>query len=430
MPDIFVLIESNSTGTGRVFTRTLRDLGIEPVVLAKDPARYPYLATDRVAVRVVDTCSLEAMNRALNEWTLDHCIRGIYSSSEYFIQAAALLASLHGLSGADPEAVAVCRDKYRTRRALRTAQLPVPKFYFFRSVEDIDTALREIQLPVVVKPSHGTGSVGVRLCTNRQVAVQHAARILSQRVNERGLPVPPEGLVEEFIEGPEYSVETFGRTVVGITQKHVCEPPSFVEVGHDFPARLSPSQQAGVHETVLSALQALNLLWGPAHTEVKLSPQGLYIIEVNPRLAGGHIPTLVKQATGADLIRSTLELAAGKAATVTSRTAGFASIRFMLTPGTGTLVETRGVDIARMTPGVIDVQLYCESAQQVTVHGDFRDRLGHVIAVGSDPTYAAESADRALRAISLQLAQQSPQLPCTGSCIPRNTAAAVCAISN
>jgi hypothetical protein len=57
-----------------------------------------------------------------------HGLAGIYSSSEYYVEAAAELASEFGLPGAAPEAVAICRNKYRMRQALDRAGIGVPRF--------------------------------------------------------------------------------------------------------------------------------------------------------------------------------------------------------------------------------------------------------------------------------------------------------------
>src|SRR5687767_8206326 len=49
----FIFIESNTSGTGRLFARAARELGCRPAILTTFPDRYPYLAEDAVEVRVV-----------------------------------------------------------------------------------------------------------------------------------------------------------------------------------------------------------------------------------------------------------------------------------------------------------------------------------------------------------------------------------------
>src|SRR5204863_1276408 len=134
-------------------------------------------------------------------------------------------------------------------------------------------------------------------------------------------------LVEEYVPTPEFSVETFGRKVVGTTAKHLGPPPWFVECGHDFPADLG--EVATVEALALAAIEALGLGFGPAHTEVRLGPRGPVVIEVNARLAGGRIPTLVRLATGIDLVGATVDAVIGDAESLPEPGPGHASIRFL-----------------------------------------------------------------------------------------------------
>src|SRR4029079_12563216 len=104
---------------------------------------------------------------------------------------------------------------------------------------------------------------------------------------------------------PEVSVETLGTTVIGVTAKHLGHLPSFVECGHDFP---SPSGAERVVRLLAgAALKALGLGFGPAHTEIRVGPRGPVVIEVNPRLAGGRRPTLVRPATARDPTTAALD---------------------------------------------------------------------------------------------------------------------------
>ena len=68
----------------------------------------------------------------------------------------------------------------------------------------------------------------------------------------------------------------------------------------------------GIGMLATAAHEALGLGFGPAHTEIRLGPQGPVVIEVNPRLAGGQIPTLVRLATGIDLVGATVDAVIGE----------------------------------------------------------------------------------------------------------------------
>jgi S-sulfo-L-cysteine synthase (3-phospho-L-serine-dependent) len=394
-------IESNTSGTGRYFARAASQKGFRPILLSDNPARYSYVLEDGLDTLKVDT---------RNEWTLlDTCRRlaqdaglaGVTSSSEYFVSVAASIARRLNLAGPSPAAVRTCRDKYKQRRRLEKAGVAMPAFRCATSIKNAIRGALDLGLPVVVKPVGGSGSSGVKLCASLDEVSAHAAQLLNQLHNERGAPVARRILVEAVASGPEYSVETFGLQIIGITQKHLGPLPTFVEIGHDFPAQLPPESRSAIESIAQQALVALGLGWGPAHIELRLTESGPQIIEVNPRLAGGFIPELVRLSCGIDLISETISLALGEQPDLTNTCREHTSIRFILSPGDGTLAGVEGLDQAQSIPGVTEVKLYSPVGTEMRRNGDFRDRVGHVISRASTHEQAVQAAEAAHRAITL-----------------------------
>ncbi|MGC4892268.1 ATP-grasp domain-containing protein [Micromonospora sp. DT31] len=399
-----VLVESNTTGSGRLFCAAARRLGLRPVVLARDPGRYPYLAADAVDSRRVDTGSIDAVLAAVD--ALDVPAAGITSSSEYFIATAGAAARRRGLPHVDPDAVRACRDKGRQRAALAAAGVPVPGFVPAADVEAAVAAANRIGLPVVCKPVAGSGSVGVRLCLSPAEVRRAAAAVLHDDPAVLGLPPQTGVVVERYVAGPEYSVEMFDDRVVAVVRKHLGPEPHFVETGHDVPAALTDRAAQRLGAVASQAVRALGLGWGPAHVELRDAPTGAVIIEVNPRLAGGMIPRAVEAATGADLVTATVARAAGLPFDLTptgGRTApdapGAAVIRFLVADRPGRLLAVDGVEAARGLPGVVDVGVLREPGSDLVLRHSFQDRLGYVIAVGREPVAAGRRANAALAAL-------------------------------
>jgi argininosuccinate lyase len=393
------LIESNTTGTGRLFARAAANLGYEPVLLCADPARYPYAAEDSLRVEVLDTADFDAVLAACR--ALDPA--GVTSSSEYYIATAAAVAAALGLPGAKAEAITACRDKARQRATLAAAGVPGPGFRAVESVDDAVAAADDLGLPVVLKPVSGSGSIGVRLCKDADEVAGHAAALLSQAVNERGTPVPGRLLVEELAVGPEYSAEAFDGRVLGVVAKHLGDPPFFLEVGHDFPAPLSHDDTAAVHAVAEAALEALDLCFGPTHVELRLTPSGPVIIEVNPRLAGGNIPELVRHATGVDLVTEAIRLVTGGRPHLDATRDRRSAIRFLLSPAAGTLEAVEGADRAATVDGVVDVRVTRSPGEAVTRGGDFRDRIGHVLTCAKTANEATVAAEAALACLDVRV---------------------------
>ncbi|MGW1927066.1 glycosyltransferase, partial [Streptomyces massasporeus] len=94
---LLLLVESNTTGTGRQFAARARDLGAVPVLLSADPARYPYAAEDGLRTVVVDTADDDALWFAVTGLAAAAPVAGVLSSSEYYVATAAGLAARLGL---------------------------------------------------------------------------------------------------------------------------------------------------------------------------------------------------------------------------------------------------------------------------------------------------------------------------------------------
>jgi argininosuccinate lyase len=397
-----VFLESNTSGTGALLCRRARARGHEPLLLARRPELYPFVQTDQIEVLQVDTSDEPGLRALLEPRRAE--ISALTTSSEYFVASAGRLARILGLPAPPVEAVEICRNKGQLARFLAAADVRVPASRVVRSELEVERAVDELGLPVVVKPVSGSGSVSVRRADTLEQARSLVAALLAVRVNERGMPVPDEVLLQELVAGREYSVEAVGTHIVGVTSKHLGGPDgSFVEAGHDYPARGPLSEIEAVQSLCRRALQALQFTAGATHTEIKVGRDGPAVIEVNPRLAGGFIPELVRLATGVDLLEATLSVALGQPAELQPQRQGHASIRFLMPEREGVLDELAGLPEARRMPLVSEVSAYRQPGSALSWRGDFRDRVGHVIAVGDDPELTARAAERARSAVVVRL---------------------------
>jgi len=398
-----IFVESNTTGTGGLFIRAAAECGYSPALLAAQPDRYSFVQEEPVCLVQCDTGSFPELCKSIEKLESKAPVAGILSSSEYFAATAAALAAEYRLPGPDPDALQACRNKWKQRQILRAAGLATPKFERAASLEETREILKHVPLPAIVKPAQGSGSVGVRLCRTPEEVAEHAALLLQRTVNERGMPMLADVLIEEYLIGPEFSAEAFQGSVIGITRKHVSGEPFFVELGHDFPAGLPADVDKSIINVAQDALRALGLTWGPLHIELRLTPSGPVIIEVNPRLAGGFIPEIVRLALGIDVVRETVRLAAGEKPELRSSQRMSASIRFV-TPGkNGTIHEISGIAAALTTAGVVDVQMYRKKGDRVQIENDFRDRIGHVVSCTEGSIVAAKAAESARDLIEVQL---------------------------
>jgi cysteine synthase A len=273
-----------------------------------------------------------------------------------------------------------------------------------RDPAEVPAAVEKVGLPCVVKPADDSGSNAVLRCATVGAAVAHATNVLAVTANVRGQPTAGVALVEAYLPGPEVSVEvmtTSGRPhVVGVTAKEVTAGPHFVETGHLFPAA---SDVDGAADTAVRALAATGVRVGASHVEVKLTPHGPAVVEINARLAGGMIPELVLLATGIELLEQQLRAYAGLPLSLVPTRSAYAGIRFLTAPVAGVLRAVTGAAEAGAVPGVDRVTLTATPGLVVRPAENAYDRLGYVIATGPVPERVRTALDAAVAHIGIEV---------------------------
>lgn len=212
----------------------------------------------------------------------------------------------------------VARNKYRMRCALKSAGLYTPQFVLLNA-DYQEAEARKISYPVIVKPTDRWSSKGVTRVdnpTDLRAAVLYA---IEESFDKNAI-------VEEFIEGPEYSAECIcyngQRNIVALTQKQTTGFPHYIETGHIQPALINTRVREKIYETAIKGLEALGIENGAAHVEFRIMPNGeIGIIEIGARMGGDCIGTdLTPISTGIDYIRMVVDVACGKQPDFTVRT--------------------------------------------------------------------------------------------------------------
>ncbi|WP_328689709.1 ATP-grasp domain-containing protein [Streptomyces phaeochromogenes] len=269
----------------------------------------PYVIDHEVA----DLSDPIAVNIAAASLAVRWPIAGVLTWDEFHLMAAARLAhSLGGRPGNTLAAVAAARDKATSRQRFAAAGVPSAASTWVHSLAAAASAAERVGYPVVLKPAACTGGIGViRVDTITDLPAAWA--IASAGAAHQG----PDGdgvLVEEYLHGDEISVETVTHrgvtSAVAVTRKAVGFAPYFLETGH--------SVSAGdplLHEVApvaSAALEALGITHGVSHTDLRLTPEGPRVIEVNARHGGDLIGELVRLATGISLPLAAAALACGE----------------------------------------------------------------------------------------------------------------------
>jgi D-alanine-D-alanine ligase len=105
-------------------------------------------------------------------------------------------------TGASAHSLRQCSDKGLTKLLLSSAGIPTPNFQVFRSDSEIRT---ELAFPLIVKPLHEDGSIGI---ADDSIVYDHAQ--LARRVADILKLYRQPALVEEYIDGREIRAAVLG----------------------------------------------------------------------------------------------------------------------------------------------------------------------------------------------------------------------------
>lgn len=385
-------------GGSRQTMRRADELGIEPLLLqrpADHDESYRPLVTALRVVDYDDTAAVLAAARDLHRrWPFDRAV----SVTEAGMLAAARVNELFGLGGNPVSSVRLLKDKARMRSVLNGIGLSPVAAAVVTGPAGIRRFGAEHGFPVIVKPVDASASVGVSRVDGPEGVA--AAWSVANGLGLRRM------LVEEYLSGPEISVEAFsfgpGRHhVVALTAKTTL--PNFVEVGHVVPAPVPEDVAPAITSQVTALLNAVGHRDGPSHTELKLTSAGPRVIESHNRQGGDRITDLVEQVYGVDVIKLGLAWATGKLEPWAAAPAadGAAAIRFM-TPPPGVVGAITGVDEARARPGVVGVYLDVAPGDTIREVRSSRDRAGSVVARAADAATATVLASSAAERIRFQ----------------------------
>jgi biotin carboxylase len=159
-------------------------------------------------------------------------------------------------------------------------------------------------------------------------------------------------------------------------------PPAgnFRETGFFIPAALDAESRTAVLDLATRAIHALGVRTGCLHTEIKFTPDGPRIIEVNGRVGGG-VPEMLERAAGVSLLDLTLRVALGEPVSVDGPVAtDRIGYRFFLQPPTvsATVTAVEGINDFSDRAEVDTVSLHQVPGAAL----DWRDGSGnHILAV-------------------------------------------------
>lgn len=373
---------------GRDFQiKGLQELGIPFVLFQKKDELTDYQVDTVERIFIFDYLNQDLAIAYARLFHSHFSFGAVIAYREYAQLPCALIADdLKLISNCQTQVVTNTRNKLLMRECLRAVSgLDTVRYSLVNTCEDLKAFFEQDIEKAILKPSDGTGSCGVLEVTraNLQSAFDYCRNATTSEL-----------IVEEFIGGTEYSVETISRNgvheVLAITQKTTTGAPSFVELAHFQPAPLSVAERDQIETAVATLFNTLGYRTGPGHTEVKLYRDSVYIIETHTRNGGDNIWRMTQLTTGRDMFKETIATLLSLPLEKKSPACQAAKVQYFF----GSL-RRASLDELRTLSGLGDSELvdatFVESPAAVGQLSSSLDRSGFVLLCGGSEKHIANN---------------------------------------
>lgn len=374
-------------------------LGLNVVVVDMNPKavgfQIPGITTEIIST--IDTPRiLEAAKR--------HCIDGIMTlATDMPIRTVATVAKELNLIGVSQETAMNATNKCNMRNILKKNGIPIPVFYKASNKDEYLEAVKYLSDSFIIKPADSSGSRGIfKLSANMDVKQLIEAYEYSKSFSHSG-----DVIVEEFMQGPEVSVETLAINgkckVIQITDKITTGAPHFVELGHSQPSCLNPEVLKEIEKITISANKALGIFSGPSHTEIIVTSEGPKVVEIGARLGGDNITThLVPLSTGINMVEACIRIALAEKPDICPKYHYGSAIRYFK-QHEGIMKSISGIDEAYKVAGIKQVTCTREIGEHISNIVDSSSRIGFVIAQDDNVKKAINDCKIALNKIKIDI---------------------------
>ena len=350
-----------------------------------DPAKDASCKDEVDAFEVVGGQDYEGHCAVVEKYGIDAIVT---AATDKPLVMMARIAEKYGFPFFSVETAQWSTDKFQMKQRFMEGGIPCAKGRLVKSVEEVE----DFEYPVIIKPRDNSGSRGVKLCRSKE----DLEASMSEAFEVSKLDTV---LVEEFIEGPEYSIESLhydGKgEVIQFTEKKTTEFPYNVELGHIQPANISEENQDKIREIVSFIGKALHFENCPSHTELKINERGVFVIETSPRLGGDYITsTLTPLSTGVNLEDQLLHIALGDKIEVEPKQVQYSGIRFFAFEEDRVIKHVPDGDFVKGWPHVVDFSFSLKAGDKVNRITSSLNRYGQLILQAGNRNAIEEAFDK------------------------------------
>jgi biotin carboxylase len=326
----------------------------------------------------------------------------IHPCSEVAMNVMGRINDELGLCGISKEIAIRATNKHLMREAFEKYGAPSPKSILTKDEEDAwATFYNEFDTNAILKPSRNSGSRGIAK-VEKGISKESFIGLYRRALDESR---DHQVLIEQFIEGPEFSVEVIvwqgNPHVLAVTDKKTTEAPYFVELGHNQPSVFPLEIQNKLKDGAIAGCKALGLTCCAAHCELKVQNGEAYLMEIGARMGGDFISTeLTHLSSGIDMVAATINVVLGIEPNLTPTESKHGVCIRYFTPRPG-IVDSIENEAALQRPNVYDAEIYVRPGDEVREVKSSLDRSGHVIVTAETVKEAITNAELLIKEVKI-----------------------------
>ena len=269
--NVLILSAGRRVELVRCFKEARNNLGIEGDVVAVDisataPAIYhadkhhtvPKISADNFVDEIINVCKKENIDLIVP--TIDTELKKL-SDNKDLIESKTNAKVLVSRA----EVIKICRDKYNTQEFFEKNGFGMPRLI---NKEDIKN--KNYKFPLFIKPLNGSSSI-------------NTFKINNDRELEFFLDYVPEPIVQEFIEGDEFTIDVFtdfeSNPITIVPRQRLATRGGEVAKG-------IVKKDRDIIEKVREVIDVLRPI-GHITVQCMKTKDGIKFIEINPRFGGG-----------------------------------------------------------------------------------------------------------------------------------------------
>lgn len=397
-----VFIGTQKSGSSREAIKAADELGYYTVLLTdrknliKQRTEFP----DVHLMLLCDLDNIEEIRKAIRSLVVKALdLLAIASFVDIHCYTAALLSEEFGLNHFTTDAIKTMLNKISSREVLSGTSY-APGFVML-SEGSIPSKIEIIKfLPFIMKSPKSTGSKDVLKTTSYEEFNHNRKKLFEKYPGE---PI----LIEEYLDGPQYLVETIvnegNLNIIAIFKQEITFGKRFIITGYELLIHPEDDFYNKLKSAVETIISKHGLKYGPCHLEMRLVKQHWKLVEINPRISGGGMNDLVKAGLGINLVKETLKILIGQKPNLKPEYTRNAFAQYVTVSEPGILEKVTGRNKSLKAPGVKKVYIKPRKGSLLSPPLSMGNRYAYVIATGNTAEDAKINAKFAASQISFKL---------------------------